>query len=72
MLTIAASLMLLVGCASVRAPVPAIGVCPNLAAPPGAALDALEAAARSDQDTEDWVIDLSQHYDALDRCGGRP
>lgn len=48
------------------------GVCPDLPAPTEPALDALEVAARDDPDTADWVIDLSQHYDALDRCGRAP
>jgi len=46
-------------------------VCPDLPPPTERAIDALESAARTDAQTEAWVIDLSQHYDALDRCSGR-
>ncbi|UYN98344.1 MAG: hypothetical protein KIT02_10235 [Devosia sp.] len=69
LLTAAISTLLLAGCATVQAPVKLTGVCPDLPAPTGQALDALEDAARADPDTAEWVIDLSQHYDALDRCG---
>lgn len=43
--------------------------CPDLPAPTLKAVDALEAAARTDPATAAWVTDLDQHYDALGRCG---
>ena len=65
-LTIVLSTMLLAGCASVPRPVLVTGAVPDLPAPPAVAVDALEAAALEDPETAAWVIDLSQHYDALD------
>lgn len=42
--------------------------CPELPPPTQSAVDALAAAGRSDPDTAAWLIDLDQHYDALDVC----
>lgn len=73
-LTIAISLPLLTGCvpellALGRRPTTVqVVACPELPPPPDAAVDALEAAGRSNEAAAAWVIDLSQHYDALDRC----
>jgi hypothetical protein len=44
------------------------GTCPNLPPPSERAIDVLAAVAETDPETEAWVIDLSQHYDAQDRC----
>ena len=51
-----------VGCQTV------VSSCPQLSAPPAAAIDALQAAGNSSVDA--WVVDLDRHYQKLAVCKG--
>ena len=50
------------GCQSV------VGSCPQLSAPPAAAIDALQDAHNGAVDA--WVVDLDRHYQKLAVCKG--
>ena len=50
------------GCQSV------VGSCPQLSAPPSAAIDALQGAHNGAVDA--WVVDLDRHYQKLAVCKG--
>ena len=50
------------GCQSV------VGSCPQLSAPPAAAIDALQGAHNGAVDA--WVVDLDRHYQKLAVCKG--
>ena len=50
------------GCQSV------VGSCPQLSAPPAAAIDALQDAHNGAVDA--WVVDLDRHYQKLVVCKG--
>ena len=45
-----------------------IGSCPQLSAPPAAAIDALQGAGNSSVDA--WIVDLDRHYQKLAVCKG--
>lgn len=42
--------------------------CIQLASPPEAVVDALEALAINDVDVAVWAVDLEKHYQAIDAC----
>lgn len=44
------------------------GACPPLAAPPVAAVDALQSAR--DPSVDAWVVMLDRHYQKLEACRG--
>lgn len=46
-----------------------VGDCPTLAAPPRAAVDALEMVHAADVDA--WIVALDRHYRKLDACGAK-
>lgn len=45
-----------------------VGSCPQLSAPPSAAIDALQDAHNGAIDA--WVVDLDRHYQKLAVCKG--
>lgn len=45
-----------------------VGGCPVLAAPPAAAVDALQGA--SNRAVDAWVVQLDRHYQKLEACRG--
>ncbi len=60
------SMMLLAGCASVPQ---AVVIVPKLESPPHGSISALETQCKVRKDTATckWIVDLSKHYDKLDR-----
>ncbi len=58
------------GLLDVTMPKPAARACPDLPAPPQAAIDALRVANKDHPEVGAWVVDLDQAYDQIDVCRG--